>query len=146
MNERCYPLLCLFEHIFQRSLAQLCLILRQVIVYVHCNAYVFVTQSLLYIFNRKPSFEQTGAVCMAQGMKCERRIELVYDLTCVLYCSRLNETTVLIYVYKIYHVAFAFVDAEFLIVVYQRIFIGVVFLCPYLLFLLRLKKVSRINS
>ena len=41
--KRCYPLLCLFEHIFQRSLAQLCMILRQMIVDVHGNADVFVT-------------------------------------------------------------------------------------------------------
>ena len=56
---------------------------------------------------------------MAEGMECERRIELMYGLTCVLYRSRLNEAAVFIYVYKIYHVACAFVDAEFLIVVYQ---------------------------
>ena len=31
--KRCYPLLCLFEHIFQCSLAQFCLALRQMIVF-----------------------------------------------------------------------------------------------------------------
>lgn len=56
---------------------------------------------------------------MAQGMKSESRIELVYDLACVLYRSRLNETTVFIHVYKVYHVARAFIDAEFLIVIYK---------------------------
>jgi len=38
--KRCNPLLCLFEHIFQCSLAHFCLALRQMIVDVHYNGAV----------------------------------------------------------------------------------------------------------
>lgn len=58
-------------------------------------------------------------MCMPQGMKVESRIKLVNDLTCVVDRSRLNETSVLIDIDKVDHVARAVVDAVLLIVVYH---------------------------